>query len=83
MEIATGHRPQPENMKSDNKMDNLQLLDDSSQQQELDPRSSHAQEDAVKAQLRAAKLKRTRALNEPCVIPNKVLRRVDVCCGIV
>ena len=48
------------------------------QQQDLDPRSSQAQEDIVKAQLRAAKLKRSRALNEPCVIPNKLLHRVDV-----
>jgi hypothetical protein len=48
------------------------------QQTDLDPRSSQATEDLVKAQLRAAKMKRSRAPNEPCLIPNKLLHRVDV-----
>mmetsp|Transcript_2505 Transcript_2505/g.3848 ORF Transcript_2505/g.3848 Transcript_2505/m.3848 type:complete len:1065 (+) Transcript_2505:68-3262(+) len=42
------------------------------------PRSSQAQEDLAKSRLKASILKRTRAPNEPCVLPNKLLHRVDV-----
>jgi hypothetical protein len=79
LEISTGYRLPPQQLSnySDQEGDVLDSAGDQ-QQQALDPRSSQAQEDIVKAQLRAAKLKRSRALNEPCVIPNKLLHRVDV-----
>ena len=78
LEIATGHRPVPEKTLSDQSSGAVLTAAGDTPQQVLDPRSSQAQEDIVKAQLRAAKMKRSRAVNEPCVIPNKLLHRVDV-----
>lgn len=80
MEVATGHRPPPPKTNLDQAGTVIDSIGDN-QQQDLDPRSSQAQEDIVKAQLRAAKMKRSRADNEPCVIPNKLLHRLDVSIG--
>lgn len=77
LEVATGYRP-PLQLSNAEQGGVVMDTDGDPQQQDLDPRSSQAQEDVVKAQLRAAKLKRSRAPNEPCVIPNKLLHRVDV-----
>ena len=78
LEIATGYRLPPLLTSSGDPQGDSLDTGGGQQQQAMDPRSSQAQEDIVKAQLRAAKLKRSRALNEPCVIPNKLLHRIDV-----